>query len=129
MTLDERAVKTLIGHANQIGLTEFEVDSLKHLDWLKFVCQRFQSRENYPDAFHLWTAERNELNILTLENKLPSQVKAIKGEKSRAVEIRADVMRPLELLCKLGISKPDPVPIEHGRFYTVMDSWRHDQHT
>jgi hypothetical protein len=128
LKLDERAVDTLVNHADHIGLTGFEVDSLGDLGWLKFVCQRFQSRENYPDAFHLWTAERNGLNVLTLENKLPSQVKAIKGEKRRVREIRADVMRPLDLLCKLGISEPDPVPIEHGRFYTIMDSSRYDQH-
>ena len=128
LKLDERAVDTLVRHASHIGLTEFEVDSLRDLGWLKFVCQRFQSRENYPDAFHLWTAERNGLNVLTLENKLPNQVKAIKDEKRRVREIRADVMRPLDLLCKLGISESDPVPIEHGRFYTLMDSSRYDQH-
>jgi hypothetical protein len=61
-TLDQACVTALIEHAALIGLTPFEIESLGKLSWLQSLCQRSGSAENYPDVFHLWTAERHGLN-------------------------------------------------------------------
>jgi hypothetical protein len=117
-TLEKEYIDDFICNANQIGLTEFEVESLKNIDWFKFVCQRSESSENYPDVFHLWTVERNGLDaFLTLENSLPMLVSRINNEKKPNFKIQTEVLRPLDLLRKLGIKASDPVPIEKGRFY------------
>ncbi len=108
----------MIQHASQIGLTDFEVASLRNLDWFQFLCRRSGSRENFPDVFHLWTAERNGLGtVLTLDTGLPNLLCRVRNEKIKRIEIRTEVLQPLDLLRKLNISKPDPVPMEAGRFY------------
>ncbi len=107
--------------AEEIGLTDFELESLNRIDWLRFVCERFASRENYPDAFHLWAAERNGIDVfLTLEKKLPNKVQQIKSEKNANFRIGTEVLRPLEFLKNLGVSELDPVPVKPGRFYTAI---------
>ena len=51
------------------GITAFDLESLRNINWFKFLCDRSGSPENYPDIFHLWTAERNTLDVfLTLES-------------------------------------------------------------
>jgi hypothetical protein len=117
-TLGKEHVGALISLAPQIGLTGFEIASLNNIDWFQFLCQRSGSPENYPDVFHLWTAERNGLDaLLTLDRRLRNLVSSVRNEKVRRVEIKTDVLRPLELLQKLGVDEPDPVPMDANRFY------------
>ena len=105
-----------------IDLTVFEIENLRNIEWFKSLCQRSQSPENYPDVFHLWTAERNGLDaFLTLDATFQNLVCGVRNEKVRKIEIRAEVLRPLDLLQKLGIDKPDPVPMEHNRFYHLHE--------
>jgi hypothetical protein len=116
--LEKKYVDLFIQSASKIGLTDFEVISLKNLDWFKFLCQRSGSTENFPDIFHLWTAERNKFDVfLTLEKKLPNLLFSIKNENRQRVQIKTKVLRPLDLLHQLGIKNPDPVPMEKDRFY------------
>jgi len=119
-TLDRRCVDVLIDHTKVIGLSQFEVDSLRNLEWFQVVCNRSGSSENYPDVFHLWTAERHRLDVLlTLDRKLPRLVERIRNEKKKEIAITTEVLRPLDLLHRLGISEPDPVPINNGHFYNL----------
>jgi hypothetical protein len=119
-TLDKRYVDVLIDHTTVIGLSQFEVDSLRNLAWFQVVCNRSGSSENYPDVFHLWTAERHRLDaLLTLDKKLPRLVDRIRNEKNKEIDISTEVLRPLDLLQTLGISEPDPVPINSGHFYNL----------
>lgn len=123
-TLTQQQVGAIVQHSSQIGLTQFEIDSFKGIRWFQLLCRRCQSAENYPDVFHLWTAERNGLDaVLTLEGdtKLPGLVAKIRHEKKKEIEITTEVLRPLALLQKLGISKHDPVPMEIGRFYHLHE--------
>jgi len=121
-SLRKEHIDVLIHHAAQIGLTEFEVESLRNVDWFQFLCQRSGSPENYPDVFHLWTAERNGLDaVLTLDETLINLVSRAGSEKVKSIEIKTEVLRPLELLQKLGIDKPDPVPMEADRFYHLHE--------
>ncbi len=115
-TLDKPSVALLIDHKETLRLSDFEVKSLENINWYQFICRRSNSRENYPDIFYLWTAERNCIEVfLTLESKLPNIVAQIKNENN--IEISTEVFRPLEFLRWFGIGKPDEVPIEFDRFY------------
>jgi hypothetical protein len=107
-----------ISHRDEIGLTPFDVESLRNLGWFRFLCERSSSCENYPDVFHLWTAERNGLDaVLTLDTRLSDLVARVSKEKVKKIEIRTDVLQPITLLERLGISRLDPVPMEANRFY------------
>jgi hypothetical protein len=118
-TLKREHIQAIVPYASRIGLTSFEVESLKQIEWFQFLCTR-SGPETYPDIFHLWTAERNNLNVfLTLDNDLPNLAFRIGSEKRRRVAIKTEILRPLELLRKLGIDRPDPVPMEDDRFYRI----------
>jgi hypothetical protein len=122
VSLTPSQVNCISSNGRTIGLPQFEIDSFTDIGWFKRLCNRSGSRENYPDVFHLWTAKRNELDtLLTLENTLPKLVDRIKSEKSGRIRIGVDVFRPLDLLKKLGIDKPDPVPLEINRFYHLHE--------
>jgi len=121
--LDPSHVDLIIQSAPKIGLTDFEIDSLKRIAWFEFLCKRSGSTENYPDVFHLWTAERNSMDVfLTLEKKLTKLVSRVKNENRSTIEIQTEVLRPLDLLRKLGIENPDPVPMQHNRFYHLHEA-------
>lgn len=120
--LDDCAVQDVLMHRKEIGLTDFEVESFHQIDWFKFICKRFGSPKDYPDAFHLWTAERNNIDVfLTLEKKLPSKVGQILREAHCKHQIRTAVLRPTALLQSMGISDLDEVPIKAGNFYKFLE--------
>jgi hypothetical protein len=120
--LTSEFVEVVISHAQAFRLTDFEIDSFRDIGWFQFLCDRGGSRENYPDIFHLWTAERNGLDVLlTLDNGLPELVSRVKNEKRRGIEIQTQVLRPLELLNTLGISGLDAVQLEHDGFYYLHE--------
>jgi len=115
-TLTKEQVEVIVS-SKELCLTEFEVGSLKNIEWFQFLCERSASPENYPDVFHLWTAERNGFDaVLTLDNTFWELVSRVKNEKVRKIEIKTEVLQPLDLLQKLGIGQPDPVPIDTDRF-------------
>jgi len=121
-SLSEESVALLILHAEQIRLTAFEIESLENIDWFQFLCERSGSSENYPDVFHLWTAERNGFDaLLTLEARFPNLVSRVRNERGKNIEIRAQVLRPLDLLTRFGINEPDPVLMDAGRFYHLHE--------
>ena len=121
-SLRQKHIDTLMQCVAQIGLTEFEVESLRNIGWFRFLCERSRSPENYPDVFHLWTAERNNLDaVLTLDKGFQNLVSRVRKEKVKRIEIRTEVLRPLDLLQKLGIEKPDPVPMDTERFYHLHE--------
>jgi hypothetical protein len=108
--------------APQRALTDFEVESVKNIEWFQFLCFRSGSTDNYPDIFHLWTAERNGLDVfLTLDAKLTRLIANVRNEKKKTIDISTRVLQPVELLNELGITTPDPVPLEHDRFYYLHE--------
>jgi hypothetical protein len=120
--LSEMHVQILVKHAQQIGLSVMEVESLNDLRWFQFLCNRWNSPENYPDIFHLWTAERNHCDVLlTLDKGIQKLVARVAAEKTKTIEIRTEVLRPLDLLRKLSVAAIDPVPMESGRFYSLLE--------
>ena len=121
-SLTPAKVDVILAHRDQLQLSDFECKSLQETSWFQHMCQRSQSSENYPDVFHLWTAERNGLDaFLTLDSGLASLVQRVRSERKCAITIKTDVILPLELLRRFGIDEPDPVPLEVNRFYHIFE--------
>ena len=121
-SLSNESVAPFIAHAAQIGLTAHDIGSLENIDWFQFLCRRSGSPENYPDVFHLWTAERNDFDaLLTLEGGLPKLVSRVKNERRKVPTIKTEVLRPMDLLRHLGVDNPDPVPMDVERFYLLHE--------
>lgn len=114
-------IKELLKHQKQVGLAPFEVESFQQLHELREICEAFGSKENYPDAFHYWTAHRNRIDVfLTLENKLPNLYVNLCRAKRNSFQPYTKVMNPLALLDMLGITERVPVPMDEGRFYNLL---------
>lgn len=107
-----------INQDRQWELSDFEIDSFKNISWFQGLCKDLRSPKNYPDAYHLWTAERNKLDVfLTLEKKLPKMIAQAKQKKRSPLNMNAHVMRPSDFLQALDIVKYEEVPMEVGKFY------------
>lgn len=121
LRLDGQGVSSIMQHAQAIALTDFEMESFQQLDRFKFICGRLRSPENYPDAFHLWTAERNGIDVfLTMENALPNAAAQMAKSNNPKHQLRVSVLRPTALLQLLGVAEMDKIPIQAGRFYDFM---------
>ncbi len=107
-----------------LKLTEFDVESLKGLKTFQRLCKLGNSPENYPDIFHWWTAQRNHIDaFLTMDFTFSRIARQIAKSRGVKLEYPTEVLKPSELLAKLGISEPDPIPIPHGRFFTLTELW------
>jgi hypothetical protein len=103
-------------------LTQFELESLDNLSWFQYLCNTSGNKEDYPDVFHIWTAERNNLDgILALDDPLCDLIKRVKAEKGPSISISIDAFKPLELLEKMGITELDPIPVDRRDFYSVCE--------
>ncbi len=121
--LQEESINNFIEKKGILGLSDFEIESLNNIEWFKFICSRFDTPENYPDAFHLWAAERNNIDVfLTLEKKLPNTVKSINNSRNTKFGIKTKVCKPIEFLNSIGIIELDEPPIVEGEFYTFMEA-------
>jgi hypothetical protein len=73
--------------------TDFELRNLESLDRFKHICRNL-SEKHYPDAFHLWTAEANNLHFfLTADKKF---IRAI--TKTSRVNLTTKPISPSEFL-------------------------------
>lgn len=120
--LGKEDIRIFIEHAKARNLSEFEIESLRTIDRFHFFCQKSGKPEDYVDIFHLWTAERNDLDVfLTLDGAFQDFISPILNEEKKKIDIKTQVMKPLDLLLELGIDEPDPVPMEADRFYYVHE--------
>ena len=123
-SLDEGGIRCILGMKAVLGLPDFEVESFRELKCFQGLCAISQSPEHYPDMFHLWTTQRNHIDVfLTLEKKLPEIAKTIENSRKIKVGYPTRVLRPLQFLESLGVTNADPVPIEPGRFYPFIEVW------
>lgn len=107
-----------------LKLTEFDVESLKGLKTFQRLCKLSNSAENYPDIFHWWTAQRNQIDVfLTVDFTFVNIADGIAGTRGVKLEYPTEVLRPLQLLARFGIGEPDPIPIPRGRFFTLTELW------
>jgi hypothetical protein len=123
--LNDGSASYLIQAKDLIGSTNFEIDSLMNLKCFQQLCRISRSAENYPDMFHLWTAQRNRIEILlTLDNRLINIATTIGKSRGIQIEFLTQVLSPSELLSLFGVKEPDPIPIKHDRFYPLVELWR-----
>ncbi|NJM36794.1 MAG: hypothetical protein HC845_02365 [Akkermansiaceae bacterium] len=102
-------------------LTDFDCESLNDLGWFKALATRLKSEENLPDAFHLWTARRNRIDVfLTLDRKLINHAASIESEKS-GFRLGVRVRSPIAFLREEGVANPEPYPFRLGQFYTFVE--------
>lgn len=122
--LSPEAVQRIIELRTARNLSDFDCESLLGLEWFKGLNTRLRNREDLPDAFHLWTAIRNHLDVfLTLDHKLIRKVESINREKS-GFRIAVQVLSPREFLKREGIAEPAPYPCKPGVEYLMADIGR-----
>jgi predicted nucleic acid-binding protein len=93
------------------SLPAFEQSNLQLLDEFKRLCREL-TKNHYPDAFHLWTAERNGLDYyLTMERKFRKLM------RRSTLQFKCKAVSPEELLQRFGITKLDPIPLPNGGPY------------
>ncbi|HEX4583164.1 MAG TPA: hypothetical protein VH139_13980 [Acidobacteriaceae bacterium] len=120
-SLDTKALSVLINQRALLGLTQFDVESLLHLTCFRKLCVVGNSAKNYPDMFHVWTAQRNSMDVfLTLDDTLCNIARQFAITKEWRDGYPTKILRPSELLHLMGIEHPDPVPIELDRFYSPV---------
>lgn len=123
--LKEGFLSQIMPFKDILGLTDFEIESLKNLRCFQQLCKISNSVENYPDMFHLWTAQRNRMDVfLTLDKRLANIAQSVRKSRGTSIEFPTLVLMPSELLKRLGINKPDQIPIKHGCFYTLVELWK-----
>lgn len=115
------AIAKILETRGRRNLTDFECESFEDLGWFRALSDRLRSDENLPDAFHLWTAKRNRIEVfLTLDRKLINHAATIEKEKS-GFRLGVKVRSPIHFLQDEGVARPAPYPCVIGQFYTFLD--------
>jgi hypothetical protein len=86
-------------------LTDFERRNLRDLGRFREICSALHET-HYRDAFHLWTAEVNNLDyFLVIDKKFVNVI-----TKTSRIALRTKLMAPADLVRDLGIPQLDPMP-------------------
>jgi hypothetical protein len=90
-----------------------QLSALQGLKRYRELCKRL-SPVQYVDAFHLWTAELNDIDLfLTIDKKFVNAIRS-----SKQLEIKCCPVFPEEIILELGVTEREPMPYEYGkRFY------------
>jgi hypothetical protein len=94
----ERTEKFIAGMKEnpRFSLSEFEERCLRNSDVFRKICRGI-SENHYPDALHLWTAEKNGLDVfLTMDKKFINVMARQKIGLHCRVMLPSDVLRALE---------------------------------
>lgn len=83
-------------------LSDFERSNLRNLGRFREICDALPET-HYPDAFHLWTAEVNDLDYFGVVDK--RFLNAI--TKTSRISPRTKLMAPRDLIQDLGIMSLD----------------------
>lgn len=117
LSLTDDLVEELIRWRETLGLTEFEIESLRTLGFFRSMCDA-ANKEDFPDMLHLWTAQRNRMDVFLTLDKGPARIAArFPATKASSAGFVPAILHPRQLLLRLGIENSDPVPIRFGYFY------------
>lgn len=98
-----------------LGWPDFLVANLRNIKRFKALCKGL-SENQYPDAFHLWTAELNGADcFLTIDKKFIQVM-----TKTNQTELPCLPLSPSQLLDQLGIDERDPFEHREGVFYNIF---------
>jgi len=103
--------------------TEFEsylpkltLDSIKNIDRFKKIAEALTA-EQLQDAFHLWTAEVNDIPyFLTIDFKFINAIRNKAKSKKKPFDMVCEPITPQELSKKLGIKTPYAYKYSHDEF-------------
>lgn len=115
LKLDAKTVDQIIEHYG--SLPDFYRKNLRNVSRYQEMCRHLTSQSHYRDAFHLWTAEVNDLDyFLTGDLRFINVM-----TQSTKIELRSPPITPTALLAKLGIKRFDPIPLTDRRFMHLFE--------
>ncbi len=118
-TTTDGVIQTSLKEWNSEGLNDYEKESIQQLDWFRGLCQRVRSSRNFPDAFHLWTAERaGQDYFLTLDGRFVRMIESIRNEK-KTFPLKTKVMTIRAFLKEQGVAEKIAIPISYGEPNTI----------
>ncbi|MBM9615267.1 hypothetical protein JWJ90_13365 [Desulfobulbus rhabdoformis] len=90
------------------------LNNIKNVQRFRELCQGLAEKQ-YPDAFHLWSAEVNGSDLfLTIDGKF---IRAM--TQSKRISLPCQPMSPSKLLNELKIEERDPFEFQEGQFYDI----------
>lgn len=93
----------------------FLLNNLRRVQRFRDLCNGLAEKQ-YPDAFHLWTAEVNGIEyFLTTDKKF---IRAMTETKRLSLPCRP--LSPSDLLYLLEIEDRDPFEYEENQFFNVL---------
>jgi hypothetical protein len=94
-------------------ITPAQRQNLEDFDRFKELCNSLSPR-NYPDAFHLWSAEIGGMQyFLTTDKNFRSALSQKKLSRS------CKIVSPTDLLGLLKVKERDPMPFKYGCKYML----------
>lgn len=105
--------------ANRLAPTkrypDFLLNNLGRVQRFRDLCIGL-SEKQYPDAFHLWSAEVNGMDLF-----LTTDLKFIRAlTETKKISLPCMPLPPSQLLEQLGITEREPFKYEEGQFYNVF---------
>jgi hypothetical protein len=85
-----------------------------NLDRFRELCSGL-TRQHYPDADHLWTAEANNLDYFLTADRAFINVMTL----TRRLALRSKLISPRDLLAELGGTQLDRLPITDDKFHPL----------
>ena len=99
--------------AEKFKLPTSLIKSLEHVDRYRELCEGMPEKQ-YPDIFHLWSAEVNGIDFfLTIDKKF------INSMARKNLDLPCKPISPSALLNLLGVDVRDPFPYQEGVFYSL----------
>jgi predicted nucleic acid-binding protein len=96
-------------------LPVFLLKNLRNISRYRELCEGLSTKQ-YPDAFHLWTAEVNGAEyFLTIDGKF---IRAMTVTKKLKLPCRP--LSPAQLLDEMSILVRDPFKYAEGKFYNLL---------
>jgi hypothetical protein len=93
----------------------FLLNNLKAVKRFREICNGLAEKQ-FPDAFHLWTAEVNNIKyFLTIDKKFINAM-----TKSKRINLPCRPLSPSDLLDMLEIREHDPFEYEENQFINFL---------
>lgn len=119
-TLSSEAIIKILEIKGLLKLTEHEVSSFQRISVFQEPA-KLLPKEDLVDLFHLWTAERANMNaFLTLDKKFQKKIFDFNQRTKQKYKMNCRILTPFELLLELGITETDPLPAKEGKLYNVF---------
>jgi hypothetical protein len=105
--------------ANKLASTKRYPDSLlnnlRKVERFRELCAGLTEKQ-YPDAFHLWSAEASGMDLfLTTDGKF---IRVL--TETKKISLPCTPLSPSQLLEQFGITKREPFAYKEGQFYDLL---------